>query len=72
MIPMNFLKEGQKASYIQTGAWSEKAFKEAALFGTPVLAASSKENNYKNHLKIILSLHQCNQSLFGREEESLS
>ena len=48
MIPMNFLKEGQKASYIQTGAWSEKAFKEAALFGTPVLAASSKENNYKN------------------------
>lgn len=48
MIPMNFLKEGQKASYIQTGAWSEKAFKEAALIGTPVLAASSKENNYKN------------------------
>ncbi|MBD8036499.1 3-phosphoserine/phosphohydroxythreonine transaminase [Solibacillus sp. A46] len=48
MIPMNFLKEDQKASYIQTGAWSEKAFKEASLFGTPVLAASSKENNYKN------------------------
>ncbi|MEK3763550.1 3-phosphoserine/phosphohydroxythreonine transaminase [Solibacillus sp. FSL K6-4121] len=48
MIPMNFLKEGKKASYIQTGAWSEKAFKEVALFGTPVLAASSKENNYKN------------------------
>lgn len=48
MIPMNFLKEGQKASYIQTGAWSEKAFKEAALFGTPVLAASTQENNYKN------------------------
>ena len=48
MIPMNFLKEGQKASYIQTGAWSEKAFKEAKFFGTPVEAASSKENNYKN------------------------
>ncbi len=48
MIPMNFLKEGQTASYIQTGAWSEKAFKEAKLFGTPVEAASSKENNYKN------------------------
>jgi phosphoserine aminotransferase len=48
MIPMNFLKEGQKASYIQTGAWSEKAFKEAKFFGTPVEAASTKENNYKN------------------------
>ena len=48
MIPMNFLNEGQKASYIQTGAWSEKAFAEAKLFGTPVEAASSKSNNYKN------------------------
>ncbi|MGN7479129.1 3-phosphoserine/phosphohydroxythreonine transaminase [Solibacillus silvestris] len=48
MIPMNFLKEGQKASYIQTGAWSEKAFEEALLFGAPVEAASTKENNYKN------------------------
>ena len=48
MIPMNFLQEGQKASYIQTGAWSEKAFKEAKFFGTPVEAASTKENNYKN------------------------
>ena len=48
MIPMNFLTEGQKANYIQTGAWSEKAFKEAKFFGTPVEAASTKENNYKN------------------------
>jgi phosphoserine aminotransferase len=48
MIPMNFLQEGKKASYIQTGAWSEKAFKEAKFFGTPVEAASTKENNYKN------------------------
>ncbi|MER1985611.1 MAG: 3-phosphoserine/phosphohydroxythreonine transaminase [Solibacillus sp.] len=48
MIPMNFLSEGKKASYVQTGAWSEKAFKEAKLFGTPVEAASTKENNYKN------------------------
>ena len=48
MIAMNFLAEGKTASYIQTGAWSEKAFKEAKLFGTPVEAASTKENNYKN------------------------
>lgn len=48
MIPMNFLQEGQKASYILTGSWSEKAIKEAKLFGTPVEAASTKENKYKN------------------------
>ena len=48
MIPMNFLSKDGKASYIQTGAWSEKAFKEAKFFGTPIEAASTKENNYKN------------------------
>lgn len=48
MIPMNFLKEGEKASYILTGSWSEKAIKEAKPFGTPVEAASTKENKYKN------------------------
>ena len=48
MIPMNFLSKNGKASYIQTGAWSEKAFKEAKFFGTPIEAASTKENNYKN------------------------
>jgi len=48
MVPMNFLQEGKKASYILTGSWSEKALKEAKLFGNPVEAASSKENNYRN------------------------
>ncbi|WP_332648530.1 3-phosphoserine/phosphohydroxythreonine transaminase [Lysinibacillus sp. 54212] len=48
MIPMNFLQEGAKASYVQTGSWSEKAIKEAKFFGTPVEAASTKANKYKN------------------------
>lgn len=48
MIPMNFLQEDQKASYVLSGSWSEKAFKEAKLFGTPVEAASTKENKYRN------------------------
>lgn len=48
MIPMNFLKEGQKASYILTGSWSEKALKEVKFFGEAVQAASSKENKYRN------------------------
>lgn len=48
MIPMNFLQAGKKASYVLSGSWSEKAFKEAKLFGTPVEAASTKENKYRN------------------------
>lgn len=48
MIPMNFLQPGKKASYVLSGSWSEKAFKEAKLFGTPVEAASTKDNKYRN------------------------
>ncbi len=48
MIPMNFLSEGATASYVQTGAWSEKAYKEAKLFGTIKEAASTKAENYKS------------------------
>ncbi|RHW38278.1 3-phosphoserine/phosphohydroxythreonine transaminase [Lysinibacillus yapensis] len=48
MVPMNFLSEGKKASYVMTGSWSEKAFKEAKLFGQAVEAASTKENKYRN------------------------
>ncbi|MEO4054576.1 3-phosphoserine/phosphohydroxythreonine transaminase [Solibacillus sp. CAU 1738] len=48
MIPMNFLQAGQKADYVLTGAWSEKALKEAKLFGEPVAIATTKDNNYKN------------------------
>lgn len=31
-----------------TGVWSEKAYKEATLFGEPVQTASTKENKYRN------------------------
>lgn len=48
MIPMNFLKEGQTANYVLTGSWSEKAFKEAKLFGEATAPVSTKENKYKN------------------------
>ena len=46
MIPMNFLASEQTASYVNTGAWSDKAIKEAKLFGNVQIAGSSKENNY--------------------------
>lgn len=47
MIPMNFLQKGQKAAYVNTGVWAEKAFVEAKLFGAPYEAASSKESNHR-------------------------
>lgn len=47
MIPMNLLKEGQKAGYILTGSWSEKAIKEGQLLGDVYEVASTKETNYK-------------------------
>ncbi|KAB2954545.1 3-phosphoserine/phosphohydroxythreonine transaminase [Heliorestis acidaminivorans] len=46
MIPMNFLGEGQIADYILTGAWAEKAQKEATKFGQTHIAATTKEGNY--------------------------
>lgn len=47
MVPMNFLQPGKKAAYVMTGAWSEKAFAEAKLFGDVYQAASTKESNYR-------------------------
>jgi len=35
-----------KAGYINTGSWSEKAFKEAKLFGEAIEVASSKDANF--------------------------
>ncbi len=45
MIPMNFLKGG-KADYVNTGAWSKKAIKEAGLFGEVNIAGSSEDRNF--------------------------
>jgi phosphoserine aminotransferase len=45
MIPINLMKFGV-ADYIVTGAWSEKAYKEATKFGEIKLLASSKDKNY--------------------------
>lgn len=44
MTAYNLLNK--KAGYINTGAWSEKAIKEAKLFGDVVELASSKDKNF--------------------------
>lgn len=46
MVPMNLLNENEKASYFDTGVWANKALKEAKMFGTVEVAASSKDKNY--------------------------
>ncbi len=46
MIPMNLMVKNKKADFIDTGAWSSKAIKEAKLFGEVNVLASSKDENY--------------------------
>jgi phosphoserine aminotransferase len=46
MVPMNLLPKDQVAYYVLTGAWSDKALKEAKKVGKTKVAASSKEDNY--------------------------
>ena len=46
MAPMNVLASGQTADYINTGAWSTKAIKEAKAFGEVNEAYSGKELNF--------------------------
>ena len=46
MVPMNFLGEGKTADYINTGAWSKKAIKEAKLLGNVKIAGSSEDTNF--------------------------
>ena len=45
MVPMNLMKNGV-ACYIETGAWSQKAVKEAQKYGTVKVVASSKDKNF--------------------------
>ena len=47
MIPMNFLKDGETADYVNTGTWSAKAIKEAQMQGKTInVAASSEDRNF--------------------------
>ncbi len=47
-VPMNFLSSGRlKADYISTGTWSEKAIKEARLFGDIHVAHNAADSDGK-------------------------
>ena len=45
-VPLNFLPEGGSADYLITGAWSQKATKEARLLGSARVAASSEDRDF--------------------------
>jgi len=46
MVPMNLLGPGKKATYLNTGTWSNKAIKEARFFGQVDVAYSSEEKKF--------------------------
>ncbi len=74
MAPLNILPSGESAAYIDTGAWSTKAIKEAKHYGNIVEVGSSKDANY-NYLPEIESdlskykyLHlTSNNTIFGTQ-----
>ena len=46
MVPMNILSPGTTADYIVTGAWAQKALKEAQRVGATNVAASTESENF--------------------------
>ena len=76
MVPYNLLEN--KAAYIDTGTWANKAQKEAALFGEVQVIASSKEQGYKSIPKNVVVptdidyLHiTTNNTIYGTEFQSI-
>jgi phosphoserine aminotransferase len=46
MVPMNLLPQGGSADYVVTGAWSQKAVKEAKRVGAVKIAASTEADKF--------------------------
>ena len=46
MVPMNIMPPKNKADYINTGAWSKKAIKEAKRVGSVNIAATTEETTF--------------------------
>jgi phosphoserine aminotransferase len=46
MVPMNLMHTTNRADYIKTGNWSDRAIAEASLFGQVTVIASSEDRNY--------------------------
>ncbi|RZJ90004.1 MAG: 3-phosphoserine/phosphohydroxythreonine transaminase [Chryseobacterium sp.] len=46
VVPLNFLRQGKKASYLDTGFFAQKAIKEAVIFGEVEIVGSSADFEY--------------------------
>ncbi|TGE38595.1 3-phosphoserine/phosphohydroxythreonine transaminase [Desulfosporosinus fructosivorans] len=78
-VPMNLVSADSHADYILTGAWAEKAQKEASKFIKTNIAASTKEENYTriprtDEIKVSKGpayVHLCsNNTIFGTQWQS--
>lgn len=45
-VPLNLMKQGGKAAYVNTGEWASRAIKEAKMLGTCEVVASSEDKNF--------------------------
>jgi phosphoserine aminotransferase len=54
-VPLNFLTEGKRAAYVDTGKWAQGAVEEGAMLGDAYALASSKSKNY-NYLPELAGL----------------
>ncbi len=46
MLPLNLLRPGKAGAYVMTGAWADKAYKEAKLIGETAVAASTEADKF--------------------------
>ena len=58
MVPMNFLPDGKSADYINTGTWSTKAIKEAAVLGKSVKVIASSEDKNFSYIPSAISVNK--------------
>ena len=46
MVPLNLMNKNNKADFVITGQWANKAYKEASRYGKANIAASSKDKTF--------------------------
>lgn len=78
MAPLNFLRLGTTADYVDTGVWAKKAIKEAKRVGNVNIAASSEDRKYGyipnkfNFTKDASYVHiTTNNTIYGTEWHSI-
>lgn len=78
-VPMNLVSADSHADYILTGAWAEKAYKEASKFVKTNVAASTQDENFNripriDEIKVSdgpAYVHLCsNNTIFGTQWKS--